>query len=144
MTSFECKNSVFNITNENNSFSITIPGHWESKFAEKSFDELNKSLELRSQKGIELHVEQVRKKGLILTNDYLLSSLGIFKTETVDELKNAEYNYLEDLVYRFQLTYNEIIDILNLNNITGSTKGYTLPPGICQISDINLMLKSSC
>ena len=30
VTSFECTNSVFNITNENNSFSITIPGHWES------------------------------------------------------------------------------------------------------------------
>ena len=35
VSSFECTNSVFNITNENNSFSITIPGHYETKSAEK-------------------------------------------------------------------------------------------------------------
>ena len=27
VTSFECNNSVFNKTNENNSFSISVPGH---------------------------------------------------------------------------------------------------------------------
>ena len=62
VTSFDCTNSVFKITNENNSFSITIPGHWETESAENAIDEINKLLELRSQKGIELHVEQVRKK----------------------------------------------------------------------------------
>ena len=60
MSSFECTNSVFNITNENNSFSITIPGYWESKSAQKSIDELNKLLELRS---LDLHVKEVRKRG---------------------------------------------------------------------------------
>ena len=59
---FEATNSVFTITNENNSFSITIPGHWDSKFAEETIDELKKLLELRSQNGIELHVEQIRNK----------------------------------------------------------------------------------
>ena len=62
VTSFECTNSVFNITNENNSFSIIIPGHWNSKSAEKTIDELNKLRELRSKNDIELHTEQVRKK----------------------------------------------------------------------------------
>ena len=62
VSSFECTNSVFNITNENNSFSIIIPGHWETESAEKTIDELNKLLELRSQNGIELHVEQVKKR----------------------------------------------------------------------------------
>ena len=38
ITSFECTNSVCNITDENNSFSITIPGHWESKAAENIID----------------------------------------------------------------------------------------------------------
>ena len=33
VTSFECTHFVFNITDENNSFSITIPGHWENKSA---------------------------------------------------------------------------------------------------------------
>ena len=62
VSSFECTNSVFNITNENNSFSIIIPGHYETESAQKTFDKLNNLLELRSQNGIELHVEQVRKK----------------------------------------------------------------------------------
>ena len=64
VTSFECTNSVFNITKENNSFSIAMPGHWETESAEKTIDELNKLLELRSQNGIQLHVEQDRKKRL--------------------------------------------------------------------------------
>ena len=58
--SFECTISVFNITNENNSFSITIPGYWKSKSAEKTFDELSKLLEIRSP---EVHVKEVRKRG---------------------------------------------------------------------------------
>ena len=36
------------------------------------------------------------------------------KNEILEEIKNAKYNDLEDLVYRFQLTYDEIINILNL------------------------------
>ena len=39
---------------------MTIPGHWETKYAEKTIDELNKLLELRS---LELHVKEVRKGG---------------------------------------------------------------------------------
>ena len=62
VSSFECTNSVFNITDENNSFSITIPGHWNSESAEKSIGELNKLLELRSENDIELRVNQTKKK----------------------------------------------------------------------------------
>ena len=53
-------NSVFNITNENNSFSITIPGCWQTESAEKTINELNKLLELKSQYS-KLHVNEVRK-----------------------------------------------------------------------------------
>ena len=63
VSSFEATNSVFNITNENNTFSITTPGHWNSKSAEKTIDEIIELFELRSENDIELHVEQVRKKG---------------------------------------------------------------------------------
>ena len=35
VSSFECTNSVFNTTNQNNSFSTTTPGHWSSESAEK-------------------------------------------------------------------------------------------------------------
>ena len=52
VSSFKCTNSFFNITNSNNSFSNSIPGHWDSKSAEKTIDELNKLLELRSENDI--------------------------------------------------------------------------------------------
>ena len=58
VSSFECTNSVFNITNENYSFSIIIPCHYETESAEKTIDELKKLLELKS---LELHVEEVKK-----------------------------------------------------------------------------------
>ena len=32
---FDCANSVFNITNKNNSFSIIIPGHYQNESEEK-------------------------------------------------------------------------------------------------------------
>ena len=50
---FDCTNSVFNITNENNSLSIIILGHYQTEFAEKMINDLNKILELKS---LELHV----------------------------------------------------------------------------------------
>ena len=90
MTSFEATNSVFNITNENNSLSITTPGHWNSEFAEKTIDELNKLLELRSVNDIELHVEQVKKKGIFLIKDYSLSSLGSLKLRHLKILKKSK------------------------------------------------------
>ena len=59
VSSFECTNSVFNVTNENNSFSISIPGHYKTEFAEKVINDLSKLEWLRS---LELHVKEVRKK----------------------------------------------------------------------------------
>ena len=35
VTLFDCTNSVFNLTNENKSFSISTSGHWNSEPAEK-------------------------------------------------------------------------------------------------------------
>ena len=86
VTSFEATNSVFNITHENNTFSIIIPGHWNSKSAEKTIDKLNKLLELRSPKDIDLNVEQVRKKTFLI-NHYSLFSLDTFKNEILEEEK---------------------------------------------------------
>ena len=141
VSSFECTNSVFNITNKNGFFSIIVPGHWGSKSAEKTVDELNKLIDLRSENDIELHTEQVRKKGLILIKDYSLSSLDVFKNEILGELKKAKYNDLEDLVYRMQLTYDEIIDVLDLKYIPTKRTGYTLDPGIYEVVDLNNTLK---
>ena len=93
---FDCTNSVFNITNENNSSSIIIPGHYQTEFAEKTIDELNKFLELKS---LELHVAEVRKRGnriKIEDNEYKLSDFDTQKYEIIEELKNAKYNDLVD------------------------------------------------
>ena len=76
---FDCTNSVFNITNENISFSIIIPGRYQNKSDEKTFDDLNKLLELKS---LELHVDEVRKRGNKLKigdNEYKLSDFEVFK-----------------------------------------------------------------
>ena len=79
VTSFEVTNSVFSITDETDSFSITIPGHWQTKSAEKTIDELNKLLELTP---LELHIKEVRKRGKeikIGDNDYEISDFDTQK-----------------------------------------------------------------
>ena len=118
VSSFECTNSVFNITNENNSFSIIIPGHYETEFAEQIIDDLNKLLELKS---LELHVEEVRKRRDIIKigdKEYKLSDFDNQKYEIIEELKKVGYNDLKDLVYRMRLSYDEIMDILDLKYIS--------------------------
>ena len=142
VSSFECTNSVYNITNENNSFSIIIPGQYQNESAEKTIDELNKLLELKS---LELHVAEVRKRGnkiKIGDNEYKLSDFDTQKNEILEELKNAKYNDLEDLVYSFQLTYDEIIDVLDLKYIPTKRMGYSIEPNIYNVVDLNKNLKN--
>ena len=141
VNSFECTNSVFNITDENNSFSIIIPAHWETEFAEKVFDEVNRLLELRS---LELHVNEVRKRGNTIKigdNEYKLSDFDNQKYEILEELKKAKYKDLRDLVYRVQLTYDEIIEVLDLKYISTKKIGYSLNPGIYEVTDLDNTLK---
>ena len=73
VTGFEANISVLTTTDENNSFSITIPGHWNSKTAKKTIDELLNLIELSPQNCRELNVEQLRKKGIFLINGYFLT-----------------------------------------------------------------------
>ena len=87
VSSFECTNSVFNITDDNNSFSIIIPGHYQNKSDEKTIDDLNKLLDLKS---LELHVDEVRKRGnkiKIGDNEYKLSDFDNEKNEILGEFK---------------------------------------------------------
>ena len=138
----ECINSVFNITNENNSFSIIIPGHYKTEFAGKVINDLNELYELKS---LELHVEAVRKRGNIIKiadKEYKLSDLDNQKNEILEELKNVKYNDLRDLIYRMQLTYNEIIDILDLEFIPAKRIGYSLNRNIYNMVDLNNSLKN--
>ena len=92
--------------------------------------DLNKLLELKS---LELHVEEVRKRGnkiKIGDNEYQLSDFDTQKTEILEELRNVKYNDLEDLVYRMRLSYDEIMNILDLKYIPTKRTGYSLNPGI--------------
>ena len=138
---FDCTNSVFNTTNENNSFSIFIPGHYQNKSDEKTIDDLNKLLEGKS---LELHVEEVRKrrkKIKVGDNEYKLSDFDTEKNEILEELKNVKYNDLEDLVYRMRLSYDEIMDILDLKKIPTKGTGYSLNPGIYDGVDLIITLR---
>ena len=141
VSSFECTNSVFNITDENNSFSIIIPGHYQNESDEKTINDLNKLLELKS---LELHVDEVKKRGnkiKIADKEYKLSDFDTQKNEIIVELKNAKYNNLEDLGYRMRLSYDEIMYILDLNYIPTKRTGYSLNPGIYEVVDLNNTLK---
>ena len=141
VTSLECTKSVFNITNENSSFSITIPGHSENKSDEKTIDELKKLLELKS---LELHVKEVRKRVKKLKkgdSEHKLSDFDSQKNEILELLRNLKNNDLKDLVYRKQLTYDEVIDILDLKYIPTKRLSYSLNPVGFEVVDLNNTLK---
>ena len=92
VTSSEAANSVFNITDENNSFSISTPGQWNSEDGEELINELNKLSELRSQKLIELHVK-VEKRGTrieIENRGFNLAGFDDFRSEILAELKRVK------------------------------------------------------
>ena len=65
VTSSEATNSVFNTTDENHSFSISVPGRWRlpNILPGGIIDELKGLLKFRSENDIELHVKEVRKRG---------------------------------------------------------------------------------
>ena len=196
VSSLECTNSVFNITNENNSFSIIIPGHYQNESDEKTVEKLKDLLEL-DKKDLSLHVTAVREKGrniYIGEDEYDLSDLdnSLLRNEIFEKLKinnytgyykvstdqedntgcghvnidkntqrshidfnegtqcvsisftdnsHDEYRHLEDMVYRLQLSYDEIIDILDLKYIPTKRTGYSLNPGIYEVNDLNNTLK---
>ena len=63
VTSFDPTNSVLKRTDENKSFSITIPGYWTSRGGVETLFKLREMLELREEMDVELRVEKFGKKG---------------------------------------------------------------------------------
>ena len=55
--------------------------------------------------------------------------------------KDRRYQNLSDMVFRLQLTYDEIIDILDYKYVPTDRLGYSLKPNVYQISDISNTLK---
>ena len=166
MTSFEKKTrSAYNLTDEKNSFSIIALGQWTSKDDEENFDKLYKLLErywsskvggetftklkeileLGSQIDIDLHVEEVEKRGTRRekgNSGHSFASFDLFKREIVAELRRVKYKDPDHIVSGMELPNDEIVDLLEIKFVTGPTNGYTLPPGINKDSDRKLMLKS--
>ena len=94
---------------------------------------------------LESHVAAVRYRGnkiKIGDNEYKLSDFDTQKDEILKELKKVRYGNVEDLVHRMQLTYDEIIDILDLKYIPTKRTGFSLNPNINNVTDINNALKS--
>ena len=56
-------------------------------------------------------------------------------------MKKVKYNDLEDLVYRFQVTYDEIIEKSDLKYIPPNGTGFSLVPGIYEVIDLSNTLK---
>ena len=138
---FDCTNSVSNINNENSSFSVNITDHWETEFDRKTFAKLGELIELRS---LEFHVEEVRKRGhkiKIGDSENNISDFDTQKNEILEYLKKAKYNDLEDLVYRMQLTFVEVRDILDLKYFPKKRTGFSLNPGIYEVVDLHKTLR---
>ena len=79
-----------------------------------------------------------------MTTLYLVLKLSTKKTPEELKAKKAQYKDLEDLVYRFQLTYNENINKLDLKYISTKRTGFSLNPGIYEVVDLNYILKRFC
>ena len=138
-------NTLFRTNSGNNSLSISTLRYWSSRGGAETIHKLQKIIELRPQNDIDLHVEEVRKEGnqiKIGDKECKVSDLDTHKDEINDELKNVENSDLEDMVFWMELTYNEIEKILDAKYIPSSSIRYTLPPGVYEIIDITLRLKS--
>ena len=128
MNSLEAENSVFYITDENDSFSVSIPSYlrFPSYLEDKIFDALNKLLKLIPENDLQLHVQEARKKGnqiKIGDKEYKSSDLSSSGNGIFEELQNATYQALEDLVFRMQLTYDEIMDVLDIKHFPSERTG---------------------
>ena len=76
------------MTDENNSFPITTPGNFSSRGGAETIIKLQRLLGVRSQNDIELHVEEVRKRGnqmKIEHNEFKLSDPVTRQNEIIKE-----------------------------------------------------------
>ena len=46
------------------------------------------------------------------------------------------------MVFGMEITYDELFNILDIEYIPLGVIGFTLPPIICEISDLNLIMKN--
>ena len=87
------------------------------KMVRKLINNLNELFELRSQNNTELHVTEVKERSNRLETEnrsYNFAGFDHFKSEILAKLRRVKYKELEDMVYRMGLTYDEIVDILDI------------------------------
>ena len=63
-------------------------------------------------------------------------TLILKKNEILEEFKKTRYNDIEDLVYRMQLTYDDVLDILDLKYNPTKRTGNSLSPSIFEVVDL--------
>ena len=68
--------------------------------------------------------------------------LIILKMNYLEKKGKVYHKDLDDMVFRMGVTNDKIVEILDINHIAVSTKRYSLPPSIYEISDLNLKLTS--
>ena len=125
VTSFKPTKFVLIISDENNTFSITTPGYWTSRGNKWEINKLRELLELRFQTDIQLHVDEVNKKGKQIKRGDIECKLSDLDTRTNDiteELKNVQYKDFDDMVFRLGLTNTELLNILDMKDFDTSTK----------------------
>ena len=87
MTSFEATNSVFNITDKNTSFSISLTNYWILVGGDDFINKLKKLIEVRSQNDIELYGKDFEERGTRIENGnsgYKLAGFDHYKSETLE------------------------------------------------------------
>ena len=132
VTSFEAKKSLFNITNENKSFSNTTPGHWNSEDGEKLINRLKKFLQLRPENDIEIHVKEVErsstrkeieKSGYNLAGIYEVSDIILTLKSLLPNKVKVEIT-IDDIRLKSNLTTNETIRFTK-KSVFYSSLGFT-------------------
>ena len=94
VTSFEATNFVFNVADEDNSFSFIILGRWRiPNYSDEDFiDNLNKLLKLKSKNDVEFHVEEVRNrenKIKVISKEFSSSDFNTSKEEILEVYKKT-------------------------------------------------------
>ena len=85
VTYFEATISFFNITDENNSFSILTPSHWFSQNAEETINKLITLMDLRSENDLDLHINEVKRRGNSIILDGQEFTYYILSDKTKDD-----------------------------------------------------------
>ena len=74
---------------------------------------------------------------MIGAKEHKLSNFDTRKNEIREELGNVKHNDFEDLVYRMQLTHDEIIDTLDLKYIRTKRTSFSLNPVFFEVIDLS-------